>query len=181
MYNNTIYNSNDNGQRASQHSQGTQTTGSILEIASTVLAIVGGVLLGVGILVFSISFFVSHSSAILSLQITGGVLAFTGLIELTISAIFRSIIRSEQANLTRLKLEGDSFLGEITQIHRQVGVHVGTRISAHVDCSYTNSDGNTYFVRSKSFLYHPTDNLHAWVHVNPHNPRDYAVEVFTHF
>jgi len=152
---------------------------SLKQMISTIHTIIGGVMLGVGAFIFILSFFFDHNAAVLSLQITGGVLAFTGIVELTISVIFRNFVRREQANLARLKAEGQSFQGEITQIHRHMGVRIGRSFSAYVDCSYKNNEGKTCLVRSKSFLYAPHDNYSAWVYVNPHNSHDYVVEIHT--
>jgi len=196
MTNSISYNSNENKQGNFHGLQEMNTVRSTKQVISNVHALVGGALFGIGVFVFALHFFFDHSSAVLSLQITGGVQALAGVIELIISAFFRRSARRDQAKLAELKAEGLSFPAEITKIQRHLGVHFGRSFSAYAECSYKNHEGKTCLVKSQSFLYKndnfnmlPYDatalgaanysNYSAWVYVNPRNPQDYAVEVFT--
>ena len=180
MYNSSIYSSNDNGQRAFHSTASMQAVRSFRRAISNINAIIGGALFGTGVLIFIISSLVNHSAAVLSLQITGGALVFSGIVELIVSAFFRSSARREQTKLEHLKAEGQNFQGEITQIRRHVGVRIGQHMAAYIECSYVNNEGKTCLVKSNSFLYAPHDNFSVWVYVNPRDPYDYAVEIFTH-
>jgi len=62
---------------------------STRQVISNVHAIVGGALLGVGIFVFAMHLFFDHSAAVRALLITSGALAFSGMIELIVSAVLR--------------------------------------------------------------------------------------------
>jgi len=161
----------------------------------TVHTIVGGSLFGVGMFVFALHFFFSNNAAILSLMITGGSLALAGAIELIIAAVFRRLVRNQQANLARLKAEGYSFPGEIVRIQYNPRVRIGHSFSAYAECSYINHEGKTCLVKSMPFLcknnnFHllhgrlashdpPECRLAVWVYVSPYDPADYAVEIFT--
>ena len=164
---------------------------STKQAISNVNAIVGWSLFGVGIIVFAISLLVTHSAAILALVITGGSLALSGIIELIISTAFRRSARREESKLERLKTEGQSFAGEITSIKRHSGAQFGRSFSVYAECTYTNNEGKTCLVKSPPFL-HATDVFHrlhssiadhgqysASVYVNPYDPTDYAVEIYT--
>ena len=183
----------ENRQWGSQYPQAIAPVRIIQHLISNVHTIVGGALLGAGILVFVINFFLDHNSAVLALRIAGGSLAVTGVIELTVAAFFRRFVRIEQVKLARLKTEGRSFPGEIVKIRRHIGVNLGHSVSAYAECTYQNQEGKTCLVKSRSFLYRdenfspfgtrmhdtPSHNHYsAWVHVNPHDPTDYAVEIF---
>jgi len=162
------------------------------QVISNVHTIIGAALLGVGILVFALSFLFGNNAAILALRITGGALAFSGVVELAIAVIFSRLVRREHTKLARLKSEGRSFPGEIVQIKRHIGVRLGYSVSAYAECSYQNQDGKTCLVKSHSFLYRD-EKFHwssfgardvsgsgiysAWVYVNPYDPTDYAVEI----
>jgi len=149
------------------------------QVISNVHALVGGILLGIGVLVFAIYFFVDYSAAILALRITGGTIALSGVVELIICAFFRKAAKREQVKLDRLKADGLSFPAQITNIRRQLGVHYGRSVSAYAECTYQNREGKTCLVRSYNFLYrNDGEKLHAHVYVNPFDPTDYAVEVF---
>jgi len=160
---------------------------------SNVHAIVGGVLFGVGALVFAIHFFVNHHAAVLALSITGGALAFSGMIELIICAVFRRAARRDQAKLARLKSEGQRFPGEIKRLHRHLGVTFARSFSVYAECAYENHERVPCLAKSPSFLhetdtfpnfsYHTAplndsiDRYTAWVYVNHRDPQDYAVEI----
>ena len=176
----TAYNSNGNRQGDFQSSQPLKAVRSIRQVISKIHVIVGGALFGAGMIVFVLHFFFDHYAAVLSLQITGGSLALSGAIELIIAAFFRRSARREQDKLARLKAEGSCFPAEITGIMSHLGVRVGRSFSVYAECSYKNHEGNTCLVKSKAFLRSPKDkNYSAWVYVNPRDPFDYAVEIFT--
>jgi len=167
---------------------------STKQMISTVHALVGGILFGVGVCVFALHFLFDNNTAALTLQITGGSLVLPGIIELIIAAFFRRSARREEAKLARLKADGLSFPAEITRIQRHVGIHFVHSYPIYAECSYKNNEGKTCLVKSPSFL---CENVHmlpystatpgtpnygnysALVYVNPYNPQDYAVEVFT--
>ena len=169
---------------------------STRQVISSVHAIVGGALFGAGAIVFVMHFFFDHHAAVLALLITGGALALSGIIELTICAVFRKSFRREQAKLARLKTEGQRFLGEIMRIQRHLGVNLGRSFSVYAECSYENHEGKICLVKSSSFL-HENENFYAfphsnvtlndssndryvaWIYVNFRDPREYAVEIFT--
>ncbi|MCL2377154.1 MAG: hypothetical protein FWC76_07160 [Defluviitaleaceae bacterium] len=181
MNNSAIYNSNDNRQMGFQGPQAMMTVRSTKQAISNVHAIVGGALLGAGALVFAPQFFIDHNAAVLALQITGGSLALSGIIEMIISAFFRRSARREQEKLDRLKAEGQSFSGKIIKIERVPYMNFGRSNPVYIECSYENHEGKTCLVKSKSILRtHSCGDYSAWVYVNPHNPHDYAVEIFTH-
>jgi len=186
-----MYNSNGNRPGDAQGATAIKYVRNTRQIIARVHAIVGGVLFGVGVFIFALSFAFSNNAATLSLAITGGSLALSGIIELAICAGFRSSVRRQQARLERLKAEGHGFQGEIVNIKRQMGMYFMGSFPVHVECSYVNHDGKTCLVRSHSFLHENGGPLgfaevaepdygqySAWVYVNPHDPRDYAVEVF---
>lgn len=172
----------ENRQFGSQTAQSTQTAltpvRNAWKLVGNVLSIVGASLFAVGILLLVLSIFFTSRPAMLSLAITGAGLALPGIIQLVIGVVFRQATRREQANLARLKTEGQNFPAEILKIERQLYVQVGRSVSAYAECAYQNSDGKTCLVRSRSFL-HDSQNYTAWVYVNPFDPTDYAVEVFT--
>jgi len=195
MNNNINYNLNGNRQNNFQDLQGMKEVRSTRQVISNVHAIVGGSLLGVGALILAMHFLFDHPIAVRVLLITGGSLAFVGIIELIVSTFFRRSYHREQAKLARLKLEGVMFTGEIIRIHQYFGMHIGRSQPIHIECSYENHNGKTCLVRSEPFLhqnegfplfpYHRSsfnaprhDNYTVWVYVNPQNPHDYAVEVF---
>jgi len=169
---------------------------NIRQVIGNVHTLVGGILLGIGALVFLLNFFFTHNAAVLSLMITGGTLAFSGIVELIIATFFLKSVRQDQANLERLKAEGHSFPGEIIKIQSHLHVRIGRSVSAYAECTYQNKDGKTCLVRSRSFL-HKTEtffispfdpalqdspshsNYAAWIYVNPFDPTDYAVEIVT--
>ena len=148
------------------------------QVAGFVNTIIGASLLGAGAVVFMLNFFVSSRAAVLSLMITGGALAFSGAVELTVAAILRSLTRREQAKLGHLKADGISFPGEIVNIVRRPYIHVGSSVCAYAECTYVNREGKTCLVKSPSFMC-SGGSYTAWVYVNPFDPGDYAVEVFT--
>ena len=170
----TIYNSNGIRQEM-QDVRRTAGVRGTMQVMGNVHAIVGGVLLGIGMIIFAISFMVPDA-AVFALRITGASLALGGVIELIISAICRRIARKESAKLERLKAEGVGFAGEIVNVKRHWGVQLGCSFSAIADVSYVNSDGNTCLVRSSSFMY-ANEGLRGMVYVNPYDPSDYAVEI----
>jgi len=172
----------ENRQFGSQTAQATQTAltpvRNAWKLVGNVLSIVGASLLGAGILLLMLSIFFTSRPAVLSLAITGAGLALPGVIQLIIGVVFRQAARREQANLARLKTEGHSFPAQIVKIERQLYVQVGRSVSAYAECTYQNSDGKTCLVKSRSFL-HDSQHYTAWVYVNPFDPTDYAVEIFT--
>jgi len=186
---------NGNRQGSVHGSRPMKTVRSSRQAISNVHAIVGGVLLGVGLLVFAMHLFFDHSAAVRALVITGGTLALSGMVELIVSSVLRRSVRREQEKLARLKFEGVTFAGEITHVQRHYGIHLGRFYSVHVECTYENHEGKVCLVRSQSFLRRNEnspmfqhrmawadtpqhDNYAVWIYVNPHNPHDYAVEVF---
>jgi len=192
---NNNYNSNGNRQDSFHGSKAITAVRSTRQVISNVHAIIGSALLGVGLLVFTMHLFFDHSAAVRALVITGGSLAFSGMLELIVSAVLRRSVRWEQEKLARLKFEGVTFTGKITRIQRHVGIHFGRSYPIYVECSYENHEGKTCLVRSQSFLHKSEnfpmfphsiasadtlhhDNYSAWVYVNPHNPHDYAIEIF---
>jgi len=196
MTNSISYNTNENKQMDFQGARPMNSVRSTKQVISNIHALVGGILFGVGVFVFALHFFFDHNSAVLSLQITGGSLALSGIIELIISAFFRKSARGEQTKLARLKAEGLSFPAEITKIQRHVGIHFARSFPIYAECIYKNHEGRTCLVKSPSFLHENkhfdlfpystaalnipnNDNYSALVYVNPHNPQDYAVEIYT--
>jgi len=174
--------------------QTTKTVRSTKQAISIVNAIVGGALFGAGAIVFAIYFFLDNATAVLVLQITGGSLALSGVIELVIAAAFRAAYRRERLKLEQLKTTGTRFPAQITRIIPHLGARFGRSFSARAECTYENHERKTCLVKSQSFLYKnaffhpfvpfmaaadiPTDDYTAWVYVNPRNPHDYAVELF---
>jgi len=146
-------------------------------MVGTVLALIGALLLGVGLIVFILGIILTGLGTTLSLLITGGTLMFVGAVHFIIGAALKARARRVQANIDRLKVEGNSFPAEVTNIVRQPHVHVGNSISAYVECTYQNKDGKVCLVKSHMFMYRGETHA-AWVHVNPFDPMDYAVEVF---
>ena len=169
------------------------TARSTKQVVSNVHALIGGILFAVGVIVFAIHFPLSNNEAILALRISGGTIALSGVIELIIAFFFRKAVRREQAKLERLQTEGLQFEGEITNIKRHLGVRYGRSFSVYAECTYTNREGHVCLVKSSSFLYGNEsifdvipnanalahDNYSAKVYVNPYDPTDYAVEIFT--
>jgi len=168
----------------------------VRQVIGNIHTLVGGILFGVGALVFVLNFFFTHHAAVLSLMITGGTLAFSGIVELIIATFFLKSARKDQTNLDRLKTEGHSFPGEIIKIHSHLHVRIGRSVSAYAECTYQNKDNKTCLVRSRPFL-HKTEafflspfdpvvqgspshsNYTAWIYVNPFDPTDYAIEIAT--
>jgi len=196
MNSSLTYNSNENGQRGFQGSPTTKAVRSTGQMLSNIHAIIGWILFVVGVFIFALHFQFDHPAAVLSLRITGGSLALSGAVELIVSAFFRRSVRREQTKLARLKAEGWSFPGEVTDIHRYIGVHFGRSFPVYAECSYKNREGKTCLVSSRSFLYEnesfcqfpysmaasgtpSRDQYSASVYVNPYDPSDYAVEIFT--
>ena len=172
----------ENRQLGQGTAQALKPVRTVKQLISFVHVIVGCSLLGVGILVFAIGFFLDNSTAVLVLRIVGGSLALSGVIELIVATIFRGLVRKEQEKLDRLKETGRSFAAEIIEVKRHLGVHTihmgYISYSAYAECSYQNQDGKTCLVRSRSFLASPHVNYSAVVHVDHHNPAEYAVEIF---
>jgi len=186
------YNLNVNRQSNFQETSGVRSTRQVI---SNVHTLVGGILFGVGVFVFALHFLFDNSAAVLSLQITGGALALSGVIELVIAGFFRRSARREHEKLDRLKSEGRGFPAEIIKIHRHMGVRFGRSVSAYAECSYTNNDGKICLVSSNSFLYRH-EGFSPWrsneevsnaphysgysakVYVHPRDPMDYSVEIF---
>jgi len=193
MTNSIHCNTNGTGQSNFHGAQPMNTVRSTKQVISHVHAIVGGALFGVGVLVFALHFLLDYHAAVLALQITGGSLALSGVVELIVAACFRRSARQERDNLDRLKAEGLSFPAETIKIQHHAWVQLGRSHSAHAECTYRNHEGKNYLVKSPSFLhkneyfrpipYNTTtpghSNYSALVYVNPHDPRDYVVEVFT--
>ncbi|MCL2372766.1 MAG: hypothetical protein FWC78_05120 [Defluviitaleaceae bacterium] len=168
---------NDNGQRPTQGAQPIHSVRSTRQMIGKVNSIVGWALFGAGAIVFALGLFFDNRAAVISLLITGGSLAFSGLVNVFIGMGFRSSARREQEKLARLKAEGQAFPAEISRVHQHMGVHIGHKVSAYIECTYKNQDGAICLVKSSSFLHSPSDSYSAWVYVNPFDPRDYAVEV----
>jgi hypothetical protein len=170
------------------------TVRSTMRIISTVNAIVAISLLGTSAILFFISFFLgNYPGAVLGLRLAGAGVAFGGIVELIVSIVFRNIYRREKEKLEQLRTTGVSFPAEITRIISRYAVRVGWSLSVYAECTYTNSEGKSCLVKSKSFMHdanfmpimshtlaeHPNNhNYAAQVYVNPHDPRDYAVEVY---
>jgi len=155
---------------------------STRKVVSFVHTLVGGILFGVGVVVFALNFFFSDDVATLVLMITGGSLILPGVIELIIAYFFHRSVRRQRDKLDRLKNEGLKFDAEIVQIHRHMSVHVGFSTSAYAECSYINKEGKTCLVKSTTFLvpFNDTkDSYVAHVYVSQFDPFDYAVEVLT--
>ena len=167
----------DNRQYGAQQATAVKPVRSIQQGVGKILAIVGGALFGVAVILFVISFVVDDCSAALALRIAGGSQAFAGFVTLVISAFFRMSAARWQNKLARLKAEGASFPAEIIKIHWNMAVRVNNAVSAYAECSYQNKEGKTCLVRSKPFLYN-NETHSAIVHVSPYDPADYVVEVF---
>jgi len=178
--NNAIYNTNgNNGQMDFRAPQPMTIVRSTRHLVATVHAIVGGALVGTGLLHLILNLIFDHRAAALALQIAGGVMVLNGIIMLIIAACFRASARKEQEKRNRLRAEGTSLPAEITRIERRGAVHIGHSVSAYAECVYTNHEGNVYTVRSASFMYDDRNDHTAWVYINPRNPHDYVVEIFT--
>ena len=186
---------NSNGPRPTDFNRTTGTARSTMRTISMVNGIVAIALLGTSIILFVISFFLGdHTGAVLGLRLAGVGVAFGGIVELTVSTVFRSIARREKEKLEQLKATGVSYPAEITRIINRYAVRVGRGQSVYAECTYTNSEGETCLVKSNSFMceagYMPltprslvdlpyNSNYAARVYLNPHDPRDYAVEIYT--
>ena len=169
------------GSQTPQVAQAAQALTPVRHIGQSVgnvLAIVGASLFVPGAIAFILGFFFTNQDAFLSLIISGGTLALVGAIHFIIGAAMKDRARRLQSNIDRLKVEGNSFPGEITNIVRQPHVHVGSSVSAYAECTYQNKEGKTCLVRSRMFMC-KGEKYTAWVHVNPFDPTDYAVEIFT--
>jgi len=189
-------NYNSNGLRTETHNSGTgiRPVRSTMQVIAFVNGIVGCVLLGVSLILFFISFTLgNYPGAVLGLRLAGSGVAFGGIVELIVSAAFRRAAQREYEKLQLLKSTGITYPAEITRIFRQFTVITGRSQSVYAECTYTNIDGKSCLVRSKSFMYdvgfvpffphafsetpHNTDYM-ANVYVNPYNPQDYAVEIY---
>jgi len=167
------------GSQTPHDTQAIKPARSSRAIVGTVMCIVGASLFVPGIFTVVLSFFFTNTTTTLSLLITGGSLILPGIIMLIIAACFRRAARREQANLARLKDEGHSFSAEIIRTIIHPEVRINHSVSASVECSYQNREGKTCLVKSRTFLYKNHENYSAMVYVNPIDPSDYAVEVFT--
>ncbi|MCL2365094.1 MAG: hypothetical protein FWC71_10580 [Defluviitaleaceae bacterium] len=150
-----------------------------MQLISMVNGIVGGALLVVSAILFFVSFAVGdYPGAVMGLRWAAIGVAFGGIIECTISVIFRAIVRKQQNKLELLKTTGINYSATITRIVPRHGVTAGGSRSVHAECTYTNNEGKTCLVKSNSFMY-ANAAYNATVYVNPHDPHDYAVEVYT--
>jgi len=152
-------------------------------------------LLGTSAILFFISLtLVGYPGAVLGLRIAGASVAFGGIVELIVSTVLHTIARREKEKLEQLKATGVSFPAEITRVISRYGIRVGWGQSVYAECTYTNNEGESCLVKSNSFIYDTglmplrprmfadlphNPNYAAQVYVNPHDPRDYAVEVYT--
>ena len=186
---------NSNGLRPTDFIRATRTARSTMRTISMVNGIVAVALLGTSTILFFISFFLGdHTGAALGLRLAGAGVAFGGIVELTVSTVFRSIARREKEKLEHLKAIGVSYPAEITRIINRYAVRVGRGQSVYAECTYTNSEGKTCLVKSNSFMYEAgymphtprsvvdlphSSNYAARVYVDPHDPRYYAVEIYT--
>jgi len=190
-------NYNSNGQLMESLNSGfaIRPVKSTMQMISVINCIVGGALLGVSAILFFISLQLgNYPDAVLGLRLAGSGIAFAGIVELIISAVFRRVARREQEKLELLKITGVNYPAEITRIISRYAVIAGRRQSVYAECTYTNNEGKACLVKSKSFMYdtgfvpfYPRTyadvphnaNYAAKVYVNPYNPHDYAVEIFT--
>ena len=180
MNNTAIYNTNgNNGQMDFRAPQPMTTVRGTRDMVATVHGIVGTVLVGTGLLHLILNLIFDHRAAALALQIIGGVMTLNGIILMIIAACFRAAVRKEQEKRDRLRAEGINFPAEITKIERRGAVRAGYSVSVYAECAYTSHEGNVYTARSASFMYDDRKDYTAWVYINPRNPHDYAVEIFT--
>jgi len=168
---------------------------STMQVISMINGIVGGVLLGVSAILFFISFQLgNYPGAVLGLRFAGMGIALGGIVELIVSSAFRRAARREQEKLKLLKSTGTCYPAEITRVTSRYAAIVGRSQSVYAECTYTNNEGKACLVKSKSFMYDAgftplfprtyadiphSGNYTANVYVNPYNPHDYAVEIFT--
>jgi len=163
-----------------------------MRIIGMVNGIVATVLLGTSVILFFISFFLGgYPGAVLGLRLASAGVAFGGIVELIVSTVFRNIAHREKVKLEQLKAIGVSYPAEITRIINRYAVRTGRGQSVYAECTYTNSEGKSCLVKSNSFIYQAgfiprmfvdlphNSNYAAQVYVNPHDPRDYAVDVYT--
>jgi len=187
-----MYN-NSNSNRAA----GLSPVRSTKQVASFVTTIVGSAISVPGIILLIIGLFLVHPAAVLALSITGGALLFSGGVVLIVAfCINRSHLRYIE-ELEMLKSTGISYPAEITRLVSTGAVVRGgwnVSVSVIAECTYTNNEGKTCFVRSKSFMHRlgmmpfvgfplfdlgaPPEGLyHAYVYVNQFDPGEYAVEI----
>ena len=156
---------------------------STMQLVGMVNGIVAAVLFGVSLILLLISFYVSdYPGAVLGLRIASGGVAFGGIVELIIAAAFRRIARKVADRLASLKAIGIAYPATITNIINNNTVITGYSRSVYAECIYTNKEGKTCLVESKSFMHAyaaNNDNYTATVYVDAYNPHDYAVEIFT--
>ena len=106
---------NSNGPRPSDFNMVTETVRSTMRTISMVNFIVAIALLGTSGILFFISFFLGdYPGAVLGLRLAGAGVAFGGIVELIVSAVFRNITRREKEKLEQLKATGVCYPAEIT-------------------------------------------------------------------
>jgi len=150
---------------------------SAFKMVSVVHFIVGSPLLSVGILLFGLSF-AFEGGATLALRITGGALAFSGLVEFILGTCFGAIARNQRKNLERLKSIGSKIQVDAIEVKRVMGIRTGRLVSARLECTYTHHDRTSTAI-SPIFLTNRNDKnttYNAFVYMNPQDSSDYAVE-----
>ncbi|MCL2370498.1 MAG: helix-turn-helix domain-containing protein [Firmicutes bacterium] len=146
---------------------------------SKVHIIVGLSLLGVAGILLGLAIAISNHYARLALGITGGTFAFSGLVELTIGIVFCIVVKKGDKRLARLKNTGLQFQAQSIEVKRMAGFRAGRRISARLECLYINHQGKTCLVKSKFFLTDKKADYNVIIYVNPQDPTDYAIEIFS--
>lgn len=152
---------------------------STFRITNIISMIAGSALLGVGTILFGLSFIFENNDATLALRITSAALAFSGLVEIIIGISFRAATKKESNRLAHLKATGLKFQATSIEIKRTAAFRTGRHTSARLECSYTNHQGKSCLVKSKSFLTDKNVTHNAAIYVNPQDPTDYAVEIFS--
>jgi len=148
-------------------------------IVSMIHLIVGISLLCVAVLLFGLSFAFENAYAAVTLKITGGVVAFSGLVELILGIVFYVAVSKGKKRMAYLKQNGLKFQADTVSVKWVAGFRAGLHSSAKIECSYVNNEGKSCLVKSKMFLAQKDADFNAAVYVNPQDPTDYIVEVFS--
>jgi membrane protein implicated in regulation of membrane protease activity len=139
------------------------------------------------------------------LMLLSGIFGIQGLTWLIIGVCTYFPLKNAEAKLARLKKEGFAYDAEIINLIPNYRIRVGGALTVYAECSYINRDGMKCLVKSGSFLLeylnfvrssstsavainpeaanYPAnlniDGLKAKVYVNPRDPKDYAVEIYS--
>ena len=171
--------SNGNGAKKTRRATNMKPVRTPFRIVSIVHLILGIFLLGIAALLFGLSFVFENSDTTLALRITSGAISFSGLVELILGIVFRVVVSKGKKRIAYLKQNGLKFQAESVDVKWVAGFRAGFHSSAKVECSYINNEGESCLVKSKMFLAQKDADFIATVYVNPQDPTDYIVEVFS--